>query len=257
MRAGFRGFAAVVAAGVVLALLGPPAQAGAKTINTGVNGKVRAELMMPDGPGPFPAILVLHTSGGMQPEDLSYAKRLVKEGYVVLVPYFLEAYGIAAATRQDSFTTYANAIYADFEATLGLLSKNEKVDGKKLGAVGFSNGGYFALWLAATGKVQAGVAYYGAVTGARTDMQFARFRAAFSSISSPVLILHGEADSTVPIEKVRQLDSILTAAGSPHEFHEYPGAEHRFDRDGGSANKAAAADAWLRSRDFFDRTLKK
>jgi dipeptidyl aminopeptidase/acylaminoacyl peptidase len=71
-----------------------------------------------------------------------------------------------------------------------------------------------------------------------------------------VLILHGDADSTVPIEKAIQLDSILTAAGSPHEYHEYAGAEHRFDREGGSANKEAAADAWLRSMAFWTNTEK-
>jgi carboxymethylenebutenolidase len=257
MRTGFKWFEAVLSAAIVWALLVQPALAGSKTIKTGANGKMRAVLMTPDGPGPYPAILVLHTSGGMQADDLDYAKRLVKEGFVVLVPYFLETYGIVAATKQDAFTTYADALYADFVASLDLLRQNEKVDGKKLGAVGFSNGGFFALWLAATGKVQAGVAYYGAVTGARTDMQLARFRGAFTASSSPVLILHGEADATVPIEKVRQLDQILTAAGSPHEFHEYPGAEHRFDRDGGKANKAAATAAWVRTIGFFDKTLKK
>jgi len=255
MRAGFRCFAAGVAFGVLFAFVAQPALAGTKTIKVGTNGNVRAVLMTPDGPGPYPAILVLHTSGGMQPEDLSYAKRLVKEGYVALVPYFLETYGIVAATRQEAFTTYADAIYADLVASLDTLCKSEKVDGKKLGAVGFSNGGFFALWLAATGKVQAGVAYYGAVTGARTDMSFTRYRTAFNSGSAPVLILHGDADSTVPIEKVRQLDAILTDAASPHELHEYPGAEHRFDRDGGKANKEAAADAWLRARDFLFRNL--
>jgi carboxymethylenebutenolidase len=247
----------LVVAGVLWALLAQPALASSTTVKTGVNGKMKAVLMTPDGPGPYPAILVLHTSGGLQPADMEFAQRLVREGYVVLVPYFLEAYGIEARTRQEAFTTYAQDIYADLVASLNLLRSNAKVDGTKLGAVGFFSGGYFALWLAATGQVQAGVSYYGAVTGAATDKSLSLFRRVFTAGSAPVLILHGEKDSTVPVEKAIQLDSILTAAGSPHDFREYSGAEHLFDREGGSANKEAAADAWLRTQDFFNKILKK
>jgi carboxymethylenebutenolidase len=216
-----------------------------------------AVLMTPDGPGPYPAILVLHTSGGMRPDDLEFAKGLVKQGYVVLVPYFLEAYGIEAKTRQATFTTYAQPIYADFVASLKLLRKHPKVDGKKLGAIGFSNGGYFALWLAAIGQVQAGVSYYGALTGAGTDKALDLFRQVFTSGSAPVLILHGDRDSTVAVKYAIELDSILTAARSPHEFHQYAGAEHRFDRDWGGKNKEAVTDAWQRTQAFLNQALKR
>jgi len=214
-----------------------------------------AVLMTPDGPGPYPAILVLHTSGGVESADLEFGKRLVREGYVVLIPYFLQAYGIQPKSRGETFTTYAQAIYSDFVASLNLLRNNPKVDGKRLGAIGFSNGGYFALWLAATGQVQAGVSYYGALTGAGTDRSLGLFREVFTSSSAPVLVLHGDKDSTVPVAKAIELDSILTAAKSSHEFQQYHGAEHRFDRDGGASNKAAAADAWQRTKTFLSTTL--
>jgi carboxymethylenebutenolidase len=227
------------------------------TIAIGAAGKMQAVLMTPAGPGPFPGILVLQTSTGEQPEDMGFARRLVREGYVVMVPYFLEAYKIDASTPQAAFTTQAEAIYADLTDGLAQLSKNRKVISKKLGAIGFSNGGYFALWLAATGQVQAGISYYGALTGAGSDDAMDRFHKVFSGTSAPVLILHGEADFTVPVSKAVELNSILTAAGTPLEFHAYRGAAHRFDRETGSANQDAAGDAWLRSRDFFAKYLKK
>jgi carboxymethylenebutenolidase len=238
------------------ALFALPALADSTSIRVGVNKNMEAQLMTPDGPGPYPAILLLHTSGGLQAADLDYAKRLVAKGYVVLVPAFLDAYGIRARTRKLTFTTYAQPIYADLVASLNLLRSDGKVDGRKLGAIGFSNGGYFALWLAATGEVQAGISYYGALTGAASDRSLSRFRQVFTSTSSPVLLLHGSDDSTVPARKAIELDSILTAAHSRHEFHQYPGAEHRFDREGGAANEAAAADAWQRTQAFLDRNLK-
>lgn len=256
MTAQLKSLGVLVAASVLWVLFVMPALADSTTTKVGVNKNMDAHLMTPDGPGPHPGILVLHTSGGLQSGDLDFAKRLVQEGYVVLVPAFLEAYGIRAKTRQATFTTHAQSIYADFVASLDLLRRNEKVDGKKLGVIGFSNGGYFALWLAATGQVQAGVSYYGALNGAGTDRSLSRFRQAFSNTSAPVLILHGTDDSTVPVRNAIELDSILTAAQSPHEFKQYPGAEHRFDRDGGASNDAAAADAWRRTQAFLGKILK-
>jgi carboxymethylenebutenolidase len=249
--------AALVAASVTLALFTPSAFADSTTIKVGVARTMQAHLMTPDGPGPYPAILLLHTSGGLQSADLVFARRLVGEGYVVLVPAFLDAYGIQPRTRQAAFTTYAEPIHADLVASLDQLRANPKVDGNRLAAVGFSNGGYFALWLAATGEARAGVSYYGALTGAGSDRALDRFRQAFTSHSAPVLILHGADDSTVPIGKAIELDSILTAARAPHEFHQYPGAEHRFDRDGGAGNEAAAADAWRRTLDFLSAMPRK
>jgi carboxymethylenebutenolidase len=248
-------FGAIVAACALWASLVVPALADSTMIKVGVNKTMNAHLLAPDGPGPYPAILLLHTSGGLQSGDLEYAKRLIVEGYVVLVPAFLEAYGIRPQTRQAAFTTYAQSIYADLRASLEMLRGAEKVNGKKLGAIGFSNGAFFALWLAATGDVQAAVSYYGAINGAGTDNSLSRFRNSFSHTSSAVLILHGASDSTVRVSYAIELEEILTAAGSPHEFYQYPGAEHRFDRDRYEGNEAAAQDAWQRTKVFLKKTL--
>jgi carboxymethylenebutenolidase len=232
------------------------ASAASATIKVGVHQNMNAHLLTPDGPGPYPAILLMHTSGGLQPADMEYAKRLVQEGYVVLIPAFMEAYGIHAKTRQLTFTTHAPAVYADFVASLEFLKHHEKVDGKKLGAIGFSNGGYFALWLAATRQVRAGISYYGALSGAGTDSHLSRFREVFTGTSAPVLVLHGTDDSTVPINIAIRLGALLTAAQSPHELQRYAGAEHRFERDRGASNETAAADAWQRTLGFLGNSLK-
>lgn len=241
----------VLAAAVLLAVGGAPAAADTAAIKVGVNRAMDATLMVPEGPGRHPAILVLHTSGGLQTADLDVAKRLVAAGYVALVPAYLDAYGIRPQSRQMTFTTDAEPIYADLVAALDLLRHDGRVDGGKLGAIGFSSGGYFALWLAATGQTQAGVSYYGALTGAGTDKTLARFRQTFTGRSAPVLILHGTDDATVPVEKAVQLDAILAAKDAPHELRQYRGAGHLFDRGG---NDAAAADAWQRTLTFLGKT---
>ena len=229
-----------------------PAAAKSTPLMVGVNGTMRATLVTPEGPGPFPGVLVLHTSGGLQAADTAFAEHLAEEGYVALVPEFLLAYGITQQTRTATFTSDAAAIYADLVAALETLGRSDKVAGRKVAVVGFSNGGYFAAWLAATGKVAAGISYYGALSGAGTDRTLQRFKASFTGESAPLLILHGAQDQTVPVAAAQRLAGILADARSPYQIHLYPGAGHRFDRDGASeANRVAAADAWQRSLAFL------
>lgn len=181
----------------------PPAGAiAADTVQlkTGANQAMEATLYRPTGAGPFPAVLVLHTSSGLRPPDHAYANRLADEGFVCLVPDFFTPYGLNQANRRLTFTTHAQAIYADFVAAINMLKGMKEVQADRIGAVGFSNGGYWALLLAANGHVQAGVSYYGALTGAATDKPLHAFQAAFTSKSSPVLVLHGARDSTVSVQ---------------------------------------------------------
>lgn len=246
---------ALAAQFVLAILLAMPALADQTSVTVGVKQNMSAYLFTPDGNGPYPGILLLHTSGGLGGADIAYAQQLTGQGYVVLVPAFMAAYSITGRTRQQTFTTFADPIYADFVAALDTLAHNPKVAGRKLGAIGFSNGGYFAMWLAATDKVQAGVAYYGALTGAATDRGLSRFRSVFTKGSAPVLILHGMADETVPVAAAENLGDIVKAAGSPYEIHLYDGAGHEFERTGGAQNAAAAADAWPRTLAFFAKYL--
>jgi len=246
----------LVACGLAMALCHPVA-AEESVVKVGAKQNMRATLITPDGDGPYPAVLVLHTSGGLQSADIDYARRLVAQGYVALVPAFMEAYGIVARTRADTFTGDAKPIYDDLVAALATLAQNAKVRGSKLGAVGFSNGGYFAAWLAATNAVQAGIAYYGAFSGAGTDRSLGRFREAFSAKSAPLLILHGAADGTVPVKLAQDLAAIVQSAHGTVELQIYPRTDHRFEREPASpAAQAAAADAWQRSLAFVARYLK-
>lgn len=247
-----------------------PVFAAQTDVTVGVQNRMHATLVTPDGPGPYPGVLILHTSGGLEDADLAYANRLASEGYVCLVPAFMAAYGLSAQSRFDTFTRDGDAIYADLVAALVTLQNNPKVQGSKLAAVGFSAGGYFAVWLALTDKVQAAVGYYGAYSAAGTDKTLARFQHLASASSAPVLILHGADDDTVPVIAARRLASILDNVKAPYQIQVYPDAGHLFDRGisrpdagfmrrargpelGGSSDGDSKAniDAWNRTVDFL------
>lgn len=248
-------FASVVAAIVAIA---SPALAETKTLTVGVKGEMAATLIAPDGPGPYPGVLVLHTSGGLRPADIDYAKRLSEQGYVCLVPAFMEAYGITEGRRAQTFTVNAGDVYRDLVAAVETLRNSDKVGGGKIGAVGFSNGGYFAMWLAATNKIDGGVSYYGALSGAGTDKELIRFTSTFRAESAPILVLHGTVDRTVPVGAAQRLAYIAKTAGSPVELQLYEGVGHGFDRAKPQTYgmEAATADAWNRTLVFLSKRLK-
>src|SRR5471032_1267396 len=210
-----------------------PAIAGTyttQTLTVGVRKNMEATLYTPDGPGPFPMVLVLHTSGGISSADQGYCGNLAKEGYICIAPAFLRAYGIAAETRRLSFTKDAHEIEGDFVEIIRELNALPKAKQGAVGAVGFSNGGFFAMLLASMNKINAGVSYYGALDGARAHPDLKPFQERFTSASAPVLILAGESDTTIGKEPPKKLAAILDACGARYELKFYPGTEHAFDR---------------------------
>jgi carboxymethylenebutenolidase len=223
-----------------------------QTLTVGVRKNMEATLYTPDGPGPFPMVLVLHTSSGISSVDQGYCGNLAKEGYICIAPAFLRAYGITEETRRLSFTREAREITTDFIEIIGELNALPKAKKGAVGAVGFSNGGFFTMILASTNHIKAGVSYYGALDGARAHPDLKPFQERFTSASAPVLILAGENDTTIGKEPPKKLAEILDACGARYELKFYPDAEHGFDRSSTRpGNRAAAADAWPRTLAFL------
>jgi carboxymethylenebutenolidase len=244
----------VFAAAVMWCTVAGAADFTSQTVTVGLRKNMEATLFTPNGPGPFPTMLVMHTSGGIAEADRGYCANLAREGYICIAPAFLRAHGITnPELRRKSFTSEAKPIFDDFVEIIDELDALPKAKKGAVGAVGFSNGGFFAMLLAATGKVRAGVSYYGALDGAMTQPDLAPFSQRFTSASSPVLVLAGESDATIGIKPPQKLEEILKAAGSRYEIKYYPGTGHDFDRTGstGPNNAASAADAWQRTLAFL------
>jgi carboxymethylenebutenolidase len=65
----------------------------------------------------------------------------------------------------------------------------------------------------------------------------------------PVLILHGEADQTVPVEEAYHLQKLLEKKGISYEIKIYPGVGHGFE------DQTVWRDAGLRSLQFLQKYL--
>ena len=115
-------------------------------------GDVPAYLVVPDGPGPFAGIILMHGSSGSRETMLPLAKDLVHTGAVVLT---LSAPSARIPGRDwISFTTRDREeqiqLMVDLCRGVDLLSQYEKVDPSRIGYIGYSYG-------AAMGGLLAGI----------------------------------------------------------------------------------------------------
>ena len=130
-----------------------------------VAGNVSAEPIYhekyyPEGSGPFPAVIALHTSGGFKTVK-HLIQRYIDDGFVVYTPNFFKKHGITLRSRMDTFDLYREKIEKELSEIVDIMRKDTKVQNKNVFAVGFSNGGFWASYLAGSSKVNAGVSQYG------------------------------------------------------------------------------------------------
>jgi dipeptidyl aminopeptidase/acylaminoacyl peptidase len=211
---------------------------------------VTAVIRQPPGPGPFPAIVLLH--GGLRPypvetlkeESLSrpnYASFLAS-GFVIVVPTF--------RSREENPQT--RDALDDCLAVVDHVKTMPVVDPKSIAVLGGSGGGSLALELAGEADLCAVVAgepasvlFTGLMVRGMSDrgpafqdvmrnpkkyytpeLQ-ALTRATVKQIHCPVLIVHGDIH---PLKVINQEIVVpeLKAADKPVEYIEYAGQPHGF-----------------------------
>jgi carboxymethylenebutenolidase len=219
-------------------------------------------LFRPAGSGPFPAMLVLHTSIGLFDHELAYGQWLADQGYVTLAPDYFAPVGVTSGTL-DMKTFQADAVREDLARAIDCLRSLAYVDKTRVGAVGFSLGGYFALSLGTREDVRAVIAYYaGACDPPFDEVCLARYPMATvaTQMRAPVLLLHGQADTASPFAFIRATQDILQRAGKTSELVPYPGVGHAFDFTNRAAspnyNPPATANAKTRVLAFLQETLR-
>ena len=200
--------------------------------------EISAELFVPDGDGPFPALVLLHGSGGIGEFYDKWAVRFQAMGYVALVVDTLGSRGM----EWHPGGTYYYLQTADAYGALGFLRSHSLADADRIAAVGWSHGGRTAVRAAQVnpgasqifprriGRFGAAVAFYPYC--GETDVY-----------DIPLLILIGEADDWTSANLCVGAMRAAEQMGSPVDVDlvVYPGATHGFDNvDAGDTAQVAA-----------------
>ena len=105
-------------------------------------GRVPATLMVPDGPGPFAGILLMHGMPGTRAATLREAETLARRGAVTLsidAPFARRRGEPVQFTRRDRDQQVQ--LIVDWRRGVDLLTSRRDVDPKRLAYVGHSYGG--------------------------------------------------------------------------------------------------------------------
>ncbi|MEO7070443.1 MAG: dienelactone hydrolase family protein, partial [Nostocoides sp.] len=130
----------------------------------------------------------------------------------------------------------------------------------KVATIGFCSGGRQSVLAGTALSVDAVVDCYGAFVLSDPPADMNRppmtIRDRLGSLTAPILGLFGADDSYPSPEEVSELDTILTAHGTPHVFHSYEGAGHAFFAvDRPAYRVEAAVDGWTQIADFYREHL--
>lgn len=201
---------------------------------------------------PRGAVLVIHENKGLNDWVGSVAARLAGIGYSALAIDLLSAEGGTTAFTDPAAATAAlsgispQRFVADLKSGLDELQR--RVPDRKLGVVGFCFGGGLVWQLLASGepRLAAAVPFYGPVP---ENPDFAGSRIA------AVLGIYAALDDRVNASEPAAR-AALDRAGLVYELVTEPDADHAFFNDTRERyNPVAAADAWRRVQDWFERYL--
>ena len=246
------------------ALLGSQASGAGHTsiaiTPAGSSAQIPATLIKPDGEGPFAAVVMMHDCSGVGPRSngapLRWANELVAQGYVVLIPDSFTprgfADGVCLIPGKQTVNVNGYARAADAYGALAALRALPYVDGKRVGIMGGSHGGWTTLaamdvalevdhpladakregFAAAIALYPSCAPRYGAwSTSKRGSFGPVTGYAGVYQPIAPLLILTGEKDDWTPAEPCRYLAEGSRAAGYPVEIKIYADAHHSFDND--------------------------
>lgn len=200
-----------------------------------------------------PGVLVLHAWWGLNDFFKSFCDRLSKAGFVALAPDLYNG-EIATTVPEAEALLKKKGMFANPEATnksvMGALKHLHSHPGVigKLGVIGFSMGGSWALWLSgeASEDIRAVVDFYSYGEG-----DFAKARADY-------LGHFATKDDYEPLEGIQKLETSIRSAGRNVTFHYYDNVGHWFFEENrpDAYNESAAKLAWDRTLTFLREKLR-
>ncbi len=210
-------------------------------------------LAVPEGDGPFPALVIIHEWNGLQDRVRQLADDFADEGYVTLAADLFQ--GRTGSNPQENMALVREAqadqpaMIANLNAAVAYLKGRPDVTGR-VGAMGWCFGGGVALSFGLDGdNHEATAIFYGRLVDdpevvARLDHEVYGTFAALDNGPSP--------------ESVAGFEAALRAAGVENDLHIYDDVDHGFwlrvDGDP-EVRTAPATDAWERLKAYLQRTL--
>jgi len=198
----------------------------------------------------YPFLVLPH--GGPEANDHlvldAFSRIIAGLGYVVLQPQYRGSTGYGADFLQAIYQHFGDRAYRDVDSATDFAVAQGWADPGRLAIFGWSAGGFMTAWtVTQTNRYRAAIEGAGITDWAsfmwtsdvqqwdfdarwpEKDLQaFVQFSAVAQAerTSTPLLVLHGEADERVPTYQGRELFEALAAHGKVTRMVTYPGSGH-------------------------------
>ncbi|MWV51151.1 dienelactone hydrolase [Rathayibacter sp. VKM Ac-2803] len=192
-----------------------------------------------------PVVVVLHDVHGRLPWMEPFAEAVAKHGYHVLVPDLYDGWATLAPEDAEDLAAMAAEDRALASVTEAVRS-GAAAGAERSAIIGFGFGGRLGLLAAATGLVDAVVAYY-ATLG----------REEHALVPCPTLLHYAQHDEWTEGDDPESFVGRLKDAGTPVTAHTYPGAGRHFANGNlvDAVSPASAALAYARTLSFLNPQL--
>jgi dienelactone hydrolase len=206
-------------------------------VTPGSPEEIVGTLVRPAGGGPFPAVVQLHGCGGLEAQSYRWARWFADHGYVALV---VDSYGprnVKGDCRSGDDEPPITARFDDAFGALRYLQSMPDVQGDRVAAIGWSQGGVYAISVingpslerARKRGVQLPAVGFAAGIGVYPGGCFSLVK---EQVVRPLLVLIGDADDWTPAAKCAEMVGAMKSRGADARIVIYPGAYHYFDVEG-------------------------
>ena len=213
----------------------------------------RGYLAVPDGDGPFPALILIHEWNGLVDRVRQVADAFAEQGYVALAA---DLYQGRIGTNRDENMALVNETRGDMDRAIANLGRaqqflRERADVTgKVGVMGWCFGGGIALSYALGGEHHDATAiFYGSLV---------EDPAVLARLDHPVYGTFAEMDQGIPPDQVERFAAALDSIGIDNDIHIYDAVNHGFwlrvDQDR-AIREEPARNAWERLVGFLERVL--
>jgi dipeptidyl aminopeptidase/acylaminoacyl peptidase len=229
---------------------------------------LRGVLTLPPGRQPKALPLVVLPHGGPAARDYPgfdwWAQAFASRGYAVFQPNFRGSSGYGIQFRNAGMGEWGRKMQTDISDGVADLAKRGIVDPKRACIVGASYGGYAALAgvtvqqglyrcavsvagvadlsdmlvyerKSSDGPLSSSVRYWRAFMGASSSSDSRLTPITPASLAkqadAPVLLIHGNKDTIVPIDQSETMESALKRAGKPVELVTMDNEDHWLSRE--------------------------
>lgn len=200
--------------------------------------RIRVDVYQPEH-GRFPAVILLHGSGGIhaviESQINRYAQALAEKGMIAFVVHYFDLTGDFTAGDSVEAANYFHWVREVREAVTWVLARSD-VRGRQVGILGHSLGAWLAVGVGAQEPRVSGIVLFGG--------GLEPFFADSIKRMPPTLMFHGGRDNVVPLSDATNLEAFMREHKMNVRLFILPGEGHTF-------SDSAAADALARSARFL------